>query len=296
MTAAATPVRVVVADDEPLARERIRMLLERLPGFEVVAECGDGRDAVETVASARPDVVLLDIRMPELDGIEVVEALAARAAEEGWTLPSVVFATAYDEYALRAFEVSAVDYLLKPVDSERLERALRKAAAKPRATAVSPGSGADAAASAPDALAESGEEASDDGDGPSPGSILTPELAALLQEVRRKRGAPQRFVVRDARGLYFVKAADIDWVDAQGNYVRLHAGGRAHLLRDTMKAFEAKLDPAVFVRVHRSAIVNVDRIERLEPYAHGEYIIVLRDGTRLTSSRAHSARLHALIR
>ena len=294
MSAATT--RVVIADDEPLARERIRMLLERLSGFEVVGECEDGRAAVDTVASVRPDVVLLDIRMPELDGIEVVEALAARAAEEGWSLPSVVFATAYDEYALRAFEVSAVDYLLKPVDSERLERALHKAAARPRPAAAAPGTGADAAAGAPDALSEHGNGDGEEGDGPSPGSILTPELAALLQEVRRKRGAPQRFVVRDARGLYFVKASDIDWVDAQGNYMRLHAGGRAHLVRDTMKAFEAKLDPAMFVRVHRSAIVNVDRIERLEPHAHGEYLIVLRDGTRLTSSRAHSARLHALIR
>ena len=262
MTAERATTRVVVADDEPLARERLRMLLAAHPAHEVVAECEDGAQAVEAIATLAPDLVLLDIRMPALSGIEVVEALAAGDGPA----PAVVFVTAYDEYALRAFEVSALDYLLKPVDQERLDRALAKAARRPAAP--------------------------DGSDGPA----LDPALRTFLETLRAERAYPARFLVRDAKGLYFVRADEVEWVDAQGNYVALHARGRVHLVRDTMRAFEAKLDPTRFVRVHRSAIVNLDHVQRLEPHAHGEYVITLRDGTRLTSSRAHGTRLHALLR
>jgi two-component system LytT family response regulator len=240
------------------------MLLERHAGYEIVAECEDGAQAVATIAAERPDVVFLDIRMPELTGIEVAEALdAARAA--GDRAPAVVFVTAYEEYARRAFDVHALDYLLKPVDRERLARALERVEARVAAAAPEPG--------------------------------VDPSLRAFLETLRAERAYPARFLVRDAKGgLYFVRADEIDWVDAQGNYVRLHAGGRAHLVRDTMKAIEAKLNPASFVRVHRSAIVNLDRVQRLEPYSHGEYVLTLRDGTRLRTSRAHSGRLQALLR
>ena len=261
MTAERATTRVVVADDEPLARERLRMLLAAHPAHEVVAECEDGAQAVEAIATLEPDIVFLDIRMPALSGIEVVEALAAG---EG-PVPAVVFVTAYDEYALRAFEVSALDYLLKPVDQERLDRALAKSARRAAAPAA-------------------------------PGAALDPALQAFLETLRAERAYPARFLVRDAKGLYFVRADEVEWVDAQGNYVALHARGRVHLVRDTMRAFERKLDPARFVRVHRSAIVNLDHVQRLEPHAHGEYVITLRDGTRLTSSRAHGTRLHALLR
>jgi len=258
VTAASATRRVVVADDEPLARERLRMLLARHPAYEIVAECEHGAEAVDTIVRERPHLVLLDMRMPELSGIEVAEAIDAA----GGAAPAVVFVTAYEEYALRAFEVSALDYLLQPVDAERLDRAL--------------------------ARVEQRREAA---------PAIQPELRAFLQALERPDAYPQRFVVRDAKGgLYFVRAADIDWVDAQGNYVRLHAGGHAHLVRDTMRAFEGKLDPATFVRVHRSAIVNLDRIARLEPYSHGEYVITMRDGTRLRTSRAHSGRLFELLR
>ena len=249
--------RVLVADDEPLARERIRGMLARLPAYEIVAECGDGASTVEAILRERPDIVLLDIRMPELDGFEVLAALEGIEAA-----PAVVFTTAHSEYAVRAFEVRAADYLLKPFDRARFERALVSAAER--------------RARAPAQVDE--------------------ELRAILGSLRASERYPPRFLVRAAGEMYFVRAADIDWVDAQGNYVRLHIAGRTHLLRNTMKEFAAKLDPALFVRIHRSAIVNIDRVARLEPYVHGEYVITLRDGTRLTSSRAHSEALHALLR
>jgi two-component system LytT family response regulator len=259
------PYRVLIADDEPLARERLRMLLDEWPGWEVVAECEHGVEAVDAIASVRPDVVFLDIQMPELDGIGVARALG----EGDGPAPVVVFVTGFDEYALSAFEVDARDYLTKPVDRERLERALRRAA---------------------DALARRA-------DTPAGTSPLDPELLAVLNALRRERDYPQRFSVRDARGgTYFVRVDEIDWVEAEENYVRLHAGGRAHLVRATMRAFREKLSPERFVRVHRSAIVNVDRIARVEPYARGEYTLTLADGTRLTSSRAHSEELRRLLR
>jgi two-component system, LytTR family, response regulator len=259
--------RVIIADDEPFARERLRMLLASHPAWRVVAECEHGLEAVEAIAREKPDLVFLDIRMPELSGIEVVEALETRfdQAHEGaphWA-PTIVFVTAHEEYALRAFQVRALDYLLKPVDQERLDRTLAMVEERQASRLV---------------------------------AGIDPELRGFLETLRSERGYARRFLVRDARGgLYFVKAEDIEWVDARGNYVSLHAGGRAHLVRGTMKAFEARLDPANFVRVHRSAIVNLDRIQRLEPHGHGEYLVTLRDGTKLRTSRAHSARLQALL-
>jgi two-component system LytT family response regulator len=177
-------------------------------------------------------------------------------------LPSVIFVTAFDEYAVRAFEVSALDYLLKPIDPARFEQALARAVDRLRS--ARPDGGA--------------------------------ELVAFLSRWRAERGYAARFVVRSGGKLTLVRTSDVDWIDAAGNYVRLHCGGRQHLLRETMKSIEARLDPDVFVRVHRSAIVNVDRIASLEPYFHGEYVVVMRDGTKLTSSRSHSGRLRALLK
>jgi two-component system LytT family response regulator len=247
--------RVIIADDEPLARERLRMLLAGRKGYEIVAECEDGAQAVDSIVDARPDLVFLDVNMPALDGLEVAEALG----EAG---PAVVFVTAFHEFAVRAFEVSAVDYLLKPVDRERFEQALARIETR-------------LAADAP--------------------LTLEPAVRELLEALRADRAYPKRFLVRSTRGHYFVRADEIDWVDAQENYVRLHASGRAHLVRDTMTALEGKLNPDTFVRVHRSAIVNIDRVERIEPHARGEYLITLCDGTRLTSSRAHGERVRELL-
>jgi two-component system, LytTR family, response regulator len=253
-----TPRRVLIADDEPLARERVRMMLGRGAGYTLVAECRDGPDTVEGILAHRPEIVFLDIKMPGLDGFEVLTALDDAAAP-----PAIIFVTAYDAYAIKAFEVNAVDYLLKPFDPDRFARALARAEAR-----LAGGSGA----------------------------TLDPELRALLTTLKAQRPYPERFLVRAAKHLYFVRAAEIDWVDGASNYVRLHIGGRAHLVRDTLKAISAKLPPDRYVRIHRSVVVNVDRIERLEPNGHGEYRITLRDGTRVTSSRAHSAALQTLLR
>jgi two-component system LytT family response regulator len=258
-------MRVVLADDEPLVRERLRTLLAARGDCALVAECADGMEAVAAIEAERPDVALLDVQMPELDGFEVLEALPEALR------PAVVFVTAYDEYAVRAFEVNAVDYLLKPIEPERFAAALDRVAAR----RGGPADGAGALA------------------GPALRSLLA-ELGRLRAE--RGRGAAERFVVRDGHRVTFVAMDDVDWIDAAGNYVRLHAGGRAHLLRETMKAVEARLDPDRFVRVHRSAIVRLERIVAMEPYFHGEYVLTLADGTRLTSSRSHGARLRALLR
>jgi two-component system LytT family response regulator len=248
-------IRAVIVDDEPLPRERIATLLADHPEVDIVAQCGDGAEAVRTVAELKPDLLFLDIQMPELDGFEVLEAL------EGDQLPAVIFVTAFDEYAVRAFEVSAIDYLLKPIDPARFEQALGRALQR---------------------MATSSEASG--------------ELLAFLSRWRAQRGYAARFVVRSGGKLSFVRPRDVDWIDAAGNYVRLHSGGRQHLLRETMKSIESRLDPEQFVRVHRSAIVNIDRVVSLEPYFHGEYVVVMRDGSKLTSSRSHSSRLRDLLK
>jgi two-component system LytT family response regulator len=251
--------RALIADDEPLARERIAQLLARRGGYDVIAEAATGTDAVDSILEHEPDVVFLDIRMPGLSGLEVAQAADA----EDRAAPVIVFVTAHDEFALAAFDVAAADYLLKPVDRERFDRALERVEARLN-----------------DAR----------------GTGLDPSMRAVLEALQSQRAFPKRFLVRATKGYYFVKADDVEWVDAQGNYVRLHASGRAHMIRATMKSFVNQLDPERFVRVHRSAIVAMDCVERIEPYVHGEYRLSLRDGTRLTSSRAHSEALRALLR
>jgi len=270
------PVRAIIADDEPLARERLRVLLTEHGGIEVVAECATGEEAVTAVERDTPDLLFLDVQMPELDGFGALEILGETLEER--RMPHVVFVTAFDDYALRAFDVNAVDYLLKPFDRARFETAVTRALAR-----------LDEARHVPvDAEPHS-------------------ELRALLAQLRAERESlrdaardpsrttPARFVVRTGGKLHFVRADDVDWIDAEGNYVRLHVSGKSHLVRDKMKAIEQRLDPAKFLRVHRSAIVNVDRIATMEPYFHGEYVVTMRDGARVTSSRTHSARLRKLL-
>jgi len=257
-------IRIVITDDEPLARQRIRSLLEDRRDVTIVGEARDGAEAVDVILRERPDVVFLDVKMPELDGFEVIAALeemshADAEAAASSVSPAIIFVTAFGEFAVKAFEVRALDYLLKPFDRARLDRALESAAAR-RATPAA-----------------------------------SPALRELLGMLRSEERREQRFLIRSGHRMYFVLASDIDWADAAGNYVRLHAQGRAHLHRDTMKALETRLDPQRFVRIHRSAIVNIDRIAQIEPYVHGEYVVTMRDGTRLTSSRAHSAGLRALL-
>jgi two-component system LytT family response regulator len=251
--------RVLIADDEPLARERVRMMLESRPEYEIVAESGDGTATVEAIAEHEPDLVFLDIRMPELDGFEVLAAV-----EQSARPPAIVFTTAFDAYALRAFETGAIDYLLKPFNAERFAQTLVRIESR---------------------LVRSGAA-----------TTLEPALIALLETLRTERTYQARFLVRGSKRLYFVHTHDIEWADTQENYVRLHVGGKAHMLRDTMERFITKLPPDQFVRVHRSVVVRIDQIDYLEPHVHGEYIITLRNGRRVTSSKVYGQQLRALLR
>ena len=245
-------IRTLVVDDEPLARQRLRTLLAVDPDLELVGECGDGRQAVTAVQELRPDLMFLDVEMPALDGFGVLHSLA------GTPLPVVIFVTAYDRYALKAFEVHALDYLLKPFDKARFAAALQRGKAQVR-------------------LGQS--------------SGMEQRLLALLQTVEERQPSPQqslpqRLVVKSGGRINFVRVEELDWIEAAGNYVHLHLGKEDHLLRETLSGLEAKLDPARFVRIHRSTIVNIDRIRELQPAFHGDYVVKLKDGTELTMSRS----------
>jgi two-component system LytT family response regulator len=250
-------IRTVIVDDEPLARERLRKLLAAEPDLEIVAECGDGAEAVEVIDRETPDLVFLDIQMPELDGFGVVEHMSPARP------PEVVFVTAFNQHAVRAFEVHALDYLLKPFDRERLQRCLARARTRLQ-------------------QARSGE--------------LNQKLTALLAEMRpAETKTADRLAIKTGGKVVFVKTSDIDWIEAADNYVNLHVGADSHLLRETMTAIEARLDPKHFLRVSRSAIVNVDRIKELQPMFHGDYTIILRNGAKLGLSRNYREKIQQLL-
>jgi two-component system LytT family response regulator len=248
-------MRALVVDDEPLGRERVAVLLRGHPGVEVAAECADGVEAVDAIHALRPDVVFLDVQMPEVDGFAVVEAVGTER------MPAVVFVTAFDHYAVAAFEVNAVDYLLKPVDAGRLAHAVDRVRARLDA----------------------------------PGGEWAGRLAAVLAELRPVPAA-DRFVVRAGERWVNVRVADIDWIGAADNYLELHAGARVHLLRETMGNMEARLDPRAFMRVHRSTILSLDRVRCIEPWGKREYLFTLHDGTQLRSGRGYADRVSAYLR
>jgi two-component system LytT family response regulator len=254
--------RVLIADDEPLARSRLRRLLDARPECHVVAECEDGVSAIDALVAERPDIAFIDIRMPGMDGLEVIEVLRSRATS-GEGVPAIVFVTAFEEYAVAAFDSDALHYLLKPVDDDGLDRALARYDLRRSAAPAS----------------------------------IAPALLTFLETLHQERSWLKRFVIRGVKGAYFVSAGDVDWAEAYGNYVRLHTGREMHLVREKMSAFAEKVDPLQFLRIHRSYVVNVDRITRLSAYEHaGEYLVVLRDGTRLRSSRSYSAAIRKLLR
>jgi two-component system LytT family response regulator len=250
------PVRVLIVDDEPLARDGVRLHLELEPGFEVVGEAGSGEEAVSLIEQLAPDLVFMDVQMPGVDGFGVVDAVGVER------MPVTIFVTAYDQFALKAFDAHALDYLLKPFDAERFRSALERAREQLRGRRVEGVEG---------------------------------QLAALLQELRGKREYLERIVVRSGGRILILRVDDIDWLEAASNYVRIHAGGRQYLLRETMSNLEARLDPGHFVRIHRSTMVRLDRIRELEPLFQGDYVLILEDGTRLTSSRGYRDRLQALL-
>ncbi|MEM7260934.1 MAG: LytTR family DNA-binding domain-containing protein [Planctomycetota bacterium] len=252
-------MRTLIIDDEPLARERIATLLADQDDFEVVAECSDGHEGIEAIKEHSPDLIFLDIQMPELDGFEMLEQL------EEDELPGVVFCTAFDDHAVKAFEVHAIDYLLKPIDRERFEKALGKIRER-----TSGGSGG-----------------IDDG--------LRKGLMALIDDLPSRRKYRDRLVVKSEGRVIFIGADDIDWIEAAGNYARLHVNDESHLIRETMIGLERKLDPEQFVRIHRSAIVNVRRIKEMQPLFHGEYLVVLESGNQLTLSRGYRDNLQRIL-
>jgi two-component system LytT family response regulator len=250
------PLRAVIVDDEPLARAVVREYLARQPGVEIVAECGNGFDAVKAVSELSPDVLFLDVQMPKLDGFEVLELLGRAVA--------VVFITAYDQYALRAFEVHAVDYLLKPFSEARLAEALERTRERLRAVATG-----------------GQEEALD--------------IEAFVSQARPRHGPLERVLIRDGPQVHVIPIDRLDYVEAQDDYVSFKAEGRQYLKDQTLASVEASLDSARFVRIHRSYLLNIDRIARVELYAKDSRVAILRDGTRLPVSRAGYARLSKLL-
>jgi two-component system LytT family response regulator len=256
------PLRVVVVDDEPLARTGMRDLLARDPEMEVVAQCADGREAVRAIGALRPDLVLLDVQMPEMDGFEVLREIGAER------MPLVVFVTAYDRFALRAFDVAAVDYLLKPFDDERFLRAMQRAKHAVR-------------------NAEVGE--------------LGRRLAGLLERggAEPERPAPpayaSRLMVKNTGRTVFIRVEEVDWIEADDYYARLHVGDKTHLLRESMGSLESRLDPLRFFRVHRSAIVNLDRVREVQFLFRGEHVVILHDGTRLKLTRTRLEKLESIL-
>ena len=234
------PVRTLIVEDERLARARLTRLLRQRDDVEIVGSAADGDEAVELIAGARPELLLLDIQMPSRGGFEVLDPL------EDDELPFVIFTTAFSEHALRAFEVHALDYLLKPFDEERLHAAIDRAVKIVRGT----------------------------------------------REFNEGRAPLTRLIVREPGRILFLDAGDVDWIEAAENYVYLHAGPRKHLVRGTIKSFAERLDPARFVRIHRSAIVNLARVRELvSRTAHGDYEVVMADGTRLVASRSYASGL-----
>jgi len=249
-------LRTLIVDDEPLAREGIRHLLEKDEGIEVVGECSDGLQAVEVIETTRPDLVFLDIQMPELDGFEVLEKIGAQS------MPVVVFVTAYDEYAIRAFNVHALDYLLKPIDPERFALSLARAR-----TEIS--------------LRRNSEFAD--------------KLTSLLHHLRHPRQYLDRIMIKQPGKISFLETREVDWFEAEGDYVQIHVQERKHLIRERIGELEQKLDPKEFARIHRSTIVNLGRVREMQPLFSGDYVVILHGGQRLGLSRTYRDRLFASI-
>ena len=249
-------MRVLIADDEVLARRGMRRMLEKEPDVEIIAECADGAAAVERIAELKPDLVFLDVQMPELDGFGVVDAIGVD------DMPAVIFVTAYDEFALRAFAIHAVDYVVKPVDPARLREAvarMRREVEQAR-------------------MAEIGQR-----------------LAGLLETTAASRKPLRRFVVRSRDRIILLEPDRVEWIESADNYVRLHANGQSYLLRDSMTSIESRLEDAKFLRIRRSTLVHTGAIAELQPLFNGEFAVVLKSGTRLTSSRRFRAQIEAFL-
>lgn len=271
------PIRVLVVDDEPIARRRVRRLLRLEPDVDQVDEVGSGGEAIAAIRKERPDLVLLDVQMPDVDGFGVVDALGADQ------MPPTIFVTAYNEYAVRAFDVNAIDYLLKPYDPDRFRAAFQRARAHLERES-SAEQGRKIRALLEEVLGEDRTTAAlADRPAAPPNSAPPPPRARFLD----------RLMVKHDGRVFFLKVSDVDWFEASGNYVRVHTGKVSHLIRETMHHVESQLDPSMFVRIHRAVIVNIDRIRELQPWFAGDYVVILRDGRQLKLSRTYREHLQS---
>lgn len=245
-------IKTLIVDDEPIARDRVRRMLQEETDIEIVGECGNGREAVNFINENKPDLVFLDIQMPEMSGFEALQELNPAKT------PAIIFVTAYDQYAIQAFDVHALDYLLKPFNRERFRRAIGRAR-------------------------EQIEKANT--------GKIDERLASLLADLTSTKKYLERLVVKSVGRVFFLRTDEVDWIEAAGNYAKLHVGREGHLIRETMNGLEAKLNPDKFLRIHRSTLVNIDRIKELNPLFSGDYTVMLKNGTELTLSRNYRDRL-----
>jgi two-component system LytT family response regulator len=238
--------KVLIIDDEALARRRLQLMLSKTPALEVIGECANGEEAVAAILNSSPDLIFLDVQMPEMDGFEVLEAISRES------MPAVIFVTAYDRYALKAFEVHAVDYLLKPFSRDRLEQALSRAVAalENRVT-----------------------------------KDLNRSILALLDKLKEDNPYAKRLLVKVHGRVHLLPVSDIEWIEADNYYARIHLGQDSFLIRESLNHLQKRLDPRQFLRIHRSSIINVRYIKELQSWFHGEYLAILKNGTKLHISR-----------
>lgn len=242
-------IRAIIIDDEPLAREKVQLFASSEPDIEIVDVCVNGHVAIASYQKFKPDLLFLDIQMPEMTGFDVLANLQANP------LPGIIFITAYDEFALRAFEFHALDYLLKPYDRERFQKAVSHARESLKSTSNS--------------------------------EIATEQIKTLLNSLKQSSQKLDRLIVKTNGRIIFLRMEEIDWMEAAGNYVKLHVGNESHLVRETMNHLEGQLNPQKFIRIHRSTIINIDKIKELQPYFNGEYTVILQNNTQLILSRGY---------
>lgn len=245
-------IKTLIVDDEPIARDRVRRMLREETDIEIIGECGNGGEAVVFINENNPDLVFLDIQMPEMNGFEAIQAINSEKS------PVIIFVTAFDQYAIRAFDVHALDYLLKPFNRERFKRAVGRA--KEQIEKLNTGK-------------------------------IDERLASLLKDLTNSKKYLERLVVKSVGRVFFLRTDEVDWIEAAGNYAKLHVGREGHLIRETMNGLESKLNPDKFLRIHRSTLVNIDRIKELNPLFSGDYTVMLKNGTELTLSRNYRDRL-----
>lgn len=245
-------IKVLIVDDEPIARDRVRRMLREESDIEIIGECGNGAEAVAFIDESAPDLIFLDIQMPEMNGFETLRSIAAEK------VPAIIFVTAYDQYAIQAFDVHALDYLLKPFNQERFRRAVSRA--REQIEKLQTGK-------------------------------IDERLASLLADLKGGKKYLERLVIKSVGRVFFLRTDEVDWIEAAGNYAKLHVGREAHLIRETMNGLEAKLNPDKFLRIHRSTLVNIDCIKELHPLFSGDYTVMLKNSVELTLSRNYRDRL-----